>query len=163
MSDSTPTGKVVARQNKNDSDTARIDVSMLAKAWRVAKDNPIVLVIAALLSGGGVGVGGGQTTVAEILQQAQWWQIALSVIGFGVLSWMSGVSKTLTKILARLERGDQRMTNTEYDVRSLNDWRKREIEERVIAAQSNSSAQAQLARKQRSKGSSEGSFKPQGA
>lgn len=132
MSDDKTTGKVAPRASETPTDKVKgLD---LAGLWAMAKGNPLVLVLVATLSGGGVGLGSGQVTLSEIVASAQWWQIMLSVIGLGVLNWMAGVNKTLTKILARLERGDERFTNIEGDVKSLNGWRKQHVESLAAGA-----------------------------
>ena len=104
----------------------------LTKLLTWAKGNPWVLVAAAL--GGGTGT---QQVLAELGQKVEWWWIALAVVGFGILNYLTEsamrqerlatkidrVADALTGIQSDLKLGALKFEHLETDVQHLKQWR----------------------------------------
>lgn len=144
------TAEIKPRDGK---DTDKVQVNAILGLFNKAKQNPWVLVALAL--GGGTGT---QELLAQLGQNVQWWWIAVAVVGFGALNYMTDSAKrqerireALSEINAQLREGKQVMDHLKEDVGSLKDWR-RAMVERMTAAQA-------VPEKHKRRGS-EGSLRP---
>ena len=114
----------------NTTETTR-DSGKLAKPFdlatliKAAKSNPWILALLAL--GGGTG---GQELLAKVGQQVEWWWIALAVVGFGLMNYLTdfakevrNIGKDVADMKGDLKAGREKFEHLEEEVKSLKAFR----------------------------------------
>ena len=111
-------------------DSGKLPKSLnIADVLKWAKGNPMVLAAIALGSGTG-----GQELLSRIGQTVEWWQIALAVVGYGLMQYLADSAKRndefrkeiradIADIKGSLREGTAEFQNIKEDVKSLHQWR----------------------------------------